>query len=62
VTVVINGFSIVAANGGRECRQEFVRIVDEPMAYGPAEGYEVMPHENDRDFLGWEKAVITRSE
>jgi hypothetical protein len=62
VTLVTNGFSIEPANGSRECRQEFVRIVDEAMAYGPAEGYQVITHESSRDFLGWDKAIFIRVE
>ena len=62
VTLVTDGFSIVPANGGRECRQEFVRIVDQALGCASAEGYQIITHESSRDFLGWDKAIFIRNE
>jgi hypothetical protein len=62
VTFITNGFSIVPANGGRDCRQEFVRIVDQAVECASAEGYQVTTHESSRDFLGWDKAIFIRVE
>jgi len=59
---VTDGFSIVPANGGRECRQEFVRIVDQALGCASAEGYQIITHESSRDFLGWDKAIFIRNE